>query len=109
MRRTGNAEVSGSVGIAVSSDFLDLDEGWQDLRSALIERDLDPTLIIWDHDEERAVYPELITVNYCWGFVNRREAFLRWAEQMATRTKLVNPLSALRWNSNKAYLADPCR
>jgi glutathione synthase/RimK-type ligase-like ATP-grasp enzyme len=45
-------------------------------------------------------------VNYCWGYVSRREAFLAWAERTAERSVLVNPLPVLRWNSDKIYLAD---
>lgn len=94
------------VGVAVSSDFTELDDGWPLLRSALVAARCDPVLVVWDQDDATEYGLDLVLVNYCWGYVSRRSEFLAWAEQVATRSLLVNPVRALRWNSDKIYLAD---
>ena len=50
---------------------------------------------------------DLVVVIYTWGYVTRRERFLAWAVGGGRpQTALVNPEPVLRWNSDKAYLAD---
>ena len=92
--------------MAASSEFLDLDSGWPELRSALLVVGLDPVVLAWDGDDQSDQGLDLVLVNYCWGYDTRREAFLTWGQQTAGRSLLVNPLRVLRWNSHKTYLAD---
>lgn len=96
----------GRVGVAASSEFLDLDAGWPALHGALMDTGLDARVIVWDGGDLGGEHLDLVVVNYCWGYVTRRDAFLDWAARTAARSLLVNPLPALRWNSHKTYLAD---
>lgn len=41
-----------------------------------------------------------------WNYIECRDEFLIWAEGVAARTNLVNPLSVVRWASDKHYLGD---
>ena len=41
-----------------------------------------------------------------WDYVFDRPAFLEWAADVATRTRLANSLEVLRWNTDKRYLRD---
>ena len=92
--------------MAASSEFLGLDESWPELRSALVGAGLDPTVIVLDGGPVTYDSLDVVLVNYCWGFVAHLGAFLAWADQAAAGSLLVNPLPAVRWNSQKTYLAD---
>jgi glutathione synthase/RimK-type ligase-like ATP-grasp enzyme len=94
------------VGVAASSDFPGLDDGWPTLHAALMAAGLDPVVIAWDQESAGAKNLDLMIVNYCWGYVTRVSAFFAWAERTAARSLLMNPLPALRWNSDKVYLGD---
>lgn len=94
------------IGVAGSSAFLDFDAGWPELCSALMDAGFDPQVIAWDEDTGSYGPLDLVLVNYCWGYVTRRDDFLAWAERVAGETLLVNPLPVLRWNSEKTYLRD---
>lgn len=39
-----------------------------------------------------------------WDYSQRREAFVAWADHVATRTRLFNPADIVRWNTDKRYL-----
>lgn len=45
-------------------------------------------------------------VRSTWDYVPRREAFLAWAERVASLTTLCNPPDVIRWNTDKRYLQD---
>ena len=49
---------------------------------------------------------DLVVVRSTWDYFARREEFLAWAERVAAVTALHNPVSVLRWNSDKRYLRD---
>jgi glutathione synthase/RimK-type ligase-like ATP-grasp enzyme len=41
-----------------------------------------------------------------WDYMDRRSAYLDWAERTAAATTLFNPAAIVRWNTDKGYLAD---
>lgn len=45
-----------------------------------------------------------VVVRSTWDYALRRAEFLDWAEAVARRTQLVNPLEMLVWNTDKRYL-----
>lgn len=100
-------EATGRVGIAVPSEF-DLDDpDWLELRAALVSARLEPSVIEWDAGEGATGDCDVVLVSHCWDYVTRRDDFLDWAGRVvAGGTKLANPLAALRWSSDKSYLAD---
>ena len=94
------------VGIAASADFLDLDDGWPALRDALRAAGLHWRVAVWDDPSIDWSRFDLVAAMYTWGYVTCRSAFLEWAEQVETSTRLVNSAVHLRWNSDKTYLAE---
>ncbi len=86
--------------------MLELDAGWPRLRAAVAAAGLEPAVAAWDDPAVDWASFDLVVANYTWGYVLRREPFLDWAATVAARTRLVNPEPVLRWNSDKAYLAD---
>lgn len=75
------------------------------LVGALAARGIVADQLPWQSDCDWAAYP-LVVVRTPWDYFLRREAFLDWAERVASRTRLVNPCRLLRWNSHKAYLRE---
>ncbi|MGB6501021.1 MAG: hypothetical protein WBG19_06455, partial [Thermoplasmata archaeon] len=46
-----------------------------------------------------------VVVRSTWDYHRHREAYLAWAEGLATLLPLWNPIGTLRWNSHKSYLS----
>jgi glutathione synthase/RimK-type ligase-like ATP-grasp enzyme len=44
-----------------------------------------------------------------WDYTERLAEFLRWCERVSTRTRLLNPLDVVRWNTDKHYLGELAR
>jgi glutathione synthase/RimK-type ligase-like ATP-grasp enzyme len=95
-----------TVAFAASPEALDLDAGWPLVRDAVAAAGLAPMVAVWDDPAVDWSAYRLVVVIYTWGYVTRRERFLAWAAAAARATVLVNPEPVLRWNSDKAYLAD---
>jgi len=49
---------------------------------------------------------DVVVLRSTWDYHRRPEAFQQWTSDVATRTTLLNPLAAVRWNADKRYLAD---
>lgn len=41
-----------------------------------------------------------------WDYFDRFEEFQQWLDRVETQTKLINPISTIRWNMDKHYLLD---
>jgi glutathione synthase/RimK-type ligase-like ATP-grasp enzyme len=95
-----------SVAFAASPEALDLDDGWPLLRDAARAAGLEPAVAVWDDAAVDWAAFDLVVVIYTWGYVTRRARFLAWIDAVAPVTRLLNPAPVLRWNSDKAYLAD---
>jgi hypothetical protein len=49
---------------------------------------------------------EGVVIRTPFDYVFDRPAFLRWAEEVSSRTRMANSLQVLRWNTDKRYLRD---
>jgi O-ureido-D-serine cyclo-ligase len=47
---------------------------------------------------------DLALLRSTWDYSQRLAQFLAWAEEAAAQTTLINPLSVIRWNTDKHYL-----
>jgi glutathione synthase/RimK-type ligase-like ATP-grasp enzyme len=98
---------TGRVGVAVPPEFDFSDPEWLQLRAALADAGLEPSIVQWAEGKGTTDDCDVMLVSHCWDYVTRRDDFLDWAARVAAAgTRLANPLSALRWSSDKAYLAD---
>jgi len=95
-----------TLAFAASPEALDLDAGWPLLRDAAAAAGLVSSVVVWDDPGVDWTAFGLVVAIYTWGYVTRRERFLAWASAVAGQTTLANPEPVLRWNSDKAYLAD---
>lgn len=75
------------------------------LVAALANQGVATDVLPWDGTTDWASYP-LVVVRTPWDYFQRLPEFLAWAERTNASTRLVNPLSVIRWNSHKGYLRE---
>ncbi len=95
-----------NLAIAATGEFVDLDDGWPALHTALAAVGFEARVAVWDDPQVNWSRFDLVVAMYMWGYVTFREAFFGWAEEVETVTGLVNSAAHMGWNSDKTYLAD---
>lgn len=76
-----------------------------DLRviETLHRRSIPAVHAIWNDSAVDWTSFRLVVIRSTWDYIERRDAFLAWAERLP---KVLNPTSILRWNTDKRYLSD---
>jgi glutathione synthase/RimK-type ligase-like ATP-grasp enzyme len=74
------------------------------LTAELLRRGHEPVLIPWDGPDQRYV-TQVNVLRSTWNYYESPDLFLRWIEQAAANTPLINPADVVRWNIHKRYLA----
>ena len=95
-----------TVGVLTSRAFPQLFSDDQPLLPLLAAAGFTPEPMVWN-DSDRETLPELILIRTPWDYFENFPAFLKflnWTEQSGSR--LYNPLSLVRWNLDKRYLAE---
>ena len=62
-------------------------------------------LVAWEDQTVDWAGYDAVILRSTWNYTDHLEDFLEWAERVAAVTRLVNPLSVIRWNTDKRYLA----
>jgi O-ureido-D-serine cyclo-ligase len=94
------------VALATTPEAHALDEDHAPLAAALRARGCDVEAPDWeDADVDWSRYA-LVLPRATWNYVDRRPAFLQWAERVRAATRLENDAATLRWNTDKRYLLD---
>lgn len=94
------------VAIATCAEVAELDADGQALVDELGRLGAQAVPAVWDDPEVAWGAFDVVVVRSTWDYAERRKAYLAWAEAVACVTRLVNPVEALRWNTDKRYLAD---
>lgn len=76
------------------------------LLAALQQLGVQAEEVDWDDDAIAWSRYDLALLRSTWDYAQRAEEFLDWAARVAGETQLRNPLSIVRWNTDKHYLAD---
>ena len=84
----------------------DVDEDMPLLLEAFAARQQPVEVVAWDDDAVDWTRYRLALIRSTWGYAERLPEFLAWATRVAKLTRLENPLSLVRWNVDKHYLAD---
>jgi hypothetical protein len=93
-----------TLAVATSAAFPDLLSDWPLLRSELRRHNVVATTRVWtDADVPWAEY-DLVLANGAWDNIHHPSEFMRWAEDVASVTRLVNTPAVLRWSMDKRYL-----
>ena len=80
----------------------DLDEG--PLSNALEEAGLSVRKCVWDDPAVDWAKGRLTLIRSTWDYYRKRDAFVKWAEDVEKVSRLCNPARVVRWNSHKRYL-----
>ncbi len=76
------------------------------LHRALIRRGAHLDRPTWDDPAVDWGAFDAVLIRTTWDYAARRDRFVAWAEEVAARTALFNPVEVVRWNTDKRYLRD---
>ena len=74
------------------------------LLKALQRRNLSVCMHFWDDPEVDWAEAKLTLIRTTWDYHHRLDAYMQWAERVATQSELWNPAAVIRWNTHKGYL-----
>lgn len=94
------------VAVVTDAARINEEDGVRYLLPALADRGLDARHVAWDDPAMDWSRPRLCVIRATWDYHLRLAEYLTWAEAVAARTMLWNPLEVLRWNTRKTYLRD---
>jgi len=94
------------IALVTAAAARDLDDDLPPLREALTARGLAFDVLDWDDAAADWSRYAVAVLRSAWDYSQRLPEFLAWAERTAQRTRLVNPLDVVRWNTDKHYLAE---
>ena len=96
---------SGPVTIALATGraYPTLDVDLPILVKAAAAQGLDAEVVVWDDEAVDWSAYDLVVVRSCWDYIDRRDDFLAWAEQVPN---LHNSADVLAWNTDKVYLRE---
>jgi len=83
-----------------------LDEDLPPLRTALEAAGALVTIAKWDDAAVEWSRFDLAVLRSTWDYAQRLPEFLAWVQRTAARTRLLNPVEVVRWNTDKHYLAE---
>lgn len=61
---------------------------------------------VWDDESVEWSSYDLVVIRNTWDYSDRRDEFVAWCDHVETQTRLLNPASIVRWDSDKRYLRD---
>lgn len=94
------------IALVTSSALPDLDPDDRLLPPAFAARGVAAVPAIWDDAQVDWNSFDAVLLRSPWDYYRRYGEFLAWAERLAARLPLFNPLPLVRWNSDKHYLAE---
>lgn len=82
-----------------------LDEDEPPLRLALQRAGCDVETAEWDDSRVEWASFDLALLRSAWDYAERVSEFLAWVQRASSVTRVLNPLSVVRWNTDKHYLS----
>ena len=92
-----------TIAFATGRQYASLDVDLPLLVSAAKARGLDAEIAVWDDDSVDWAAFDVVVVRSCWDYIDRRDVFLGWAQQVP---RLLNSADVLTWNTDKVYLRE---
>ena len=83
-----------------------LDEDMPPLEAAFAAAGARTAIVDWDDAQVDWAAFDSVLLRSTWDYAERRDEFLAWAGRVAACTRLLNPLSVVRWSTDKHYLAE---
>ena len=94
------------IAIASALAALPLDEDLPALHAALDAAGLQHETLSWDDPTVSWQRFDAVLLRSTWDYTQRLPEFLAWCERVSALTRLLNPLSIVRWNTDKHYLGE---
>jgi glutathione synthase/RimK-type ligase-like ATP-grasp enzyme len=94
-----------TVLLVTCDDLASGEPGAPALDAVLAERGIDARWVSWDDAGVDWAAADLVAVRSTWDYVARHVAFVDWAREVGSRTRLLNGPDVFAWNVDKAYLA----
>lgn len=92
-----------TIAFATGRPYQALDVDLPLLMAAAAARGMDAEIAVWDDDSVVWSAYDAVVVRSCWDYLERRDAFLAWAERVP---HLHNSAEVLTWNTDKVYLRE---
>ncbi len=83
-----------------------LDEDLPPLQAACASAGIDAPALAWDDPTISWRRFDAVLLRSAWDYVERLPEFLAWCQKVSEQTRLINPLSVIRANTDKHYLAE---
>lgn len=93
------------IALATCVNLPEPDLDFRPLARALQERDCDVDNVAWDSDPVSREYDAYV-LRSTWNYYRAPERFLRWIDERASTSRLINPRDIVHWNLDKRYLTD---
>ena len=94
------------IALATQTNLPDWEVDDRPLHAALAARGAEVHHPAWDDPTVAWSGFDAVLIRTTWDYMERRDAYLAWAEQVATVSRLFNPPDVVRWNTHKSYLRD---
>ena len=91
------------VALATCAELRQLDEDERLVLPELQRLGVDAAVEVWDDESVEWDAYQLVVIRSTWDYQDRRELYLRWAARLP---RVLNPLPALVWNTDKTYLRE---
>jgi len=82
-----------------------LDDDLAPLRRALHAAGVQADILAWDDATVGWSRYDAAVLRSPWDYTMRYAEFMAWCEGVSARTRLLNPIEVVRWNTDKRYLA----
>jgi glutathione synthase/RimK-type ligase-like ATP-grasp enzyme len=97
----------GTVALVTCAAYPQLSNDDRLLLPALSEAGFEPVARVWDDPAESWASHAAVVVRSCWDYHHRPVEFHAWLDRLSDEgARVFNPVSLLRWNSDKRYLRD---
>jgi glutathione synthase/RimK-type ligase-like ATP-grasp enzyme len=97
------------LALATAVPAFALDEDLPLLLAACGRAGIDVAVLAWDDPTVSWARFDAVLLRSTWDYTARLAAFLAWCDRASGLTRLVNPPSVVRWNTDKRYLGELVR
>ena len=94
------------IALVTTQAARELDDDLGPLLGALRQHAIHVECVDWDNAQVDWSAYDLALLRSPWDYTQRLPEFLDWATRASACTHLLNPLSVIRWNTDKHYLAE---
>lgn len=94
------------IALATCSKLPDCEVDDAALQKALADQGVEAAQIVWDDPQVDWSAFDGVLIRTTWDYMEKRQAFIAWAEHVESVTRLFNSAAIVLWNTHKKYLRD---